>query len=291
MDALEGLGYRDSTVVVTGGSSGMGEATVRILDELGAHVHVVDLNEPTVGHAAFYATDISDPEQVSDAAARLREIGPIQFYFSCAGISHTFGPLRCMLVNYVGARQLIDETVPALADAAGIAVISSQAGMGWQANLATNLELLAIADPVAARAWCEKHPEAVRDGYSVSKEMLIVWAMHEAIRLGEERHIRVNCIAPCPTNTAFMTPTIADLGQEFFDRYPYPVLGRMATAEEQAWPLLLLNSPLNAVVSGTVLYTDQGFSGGVLAGSLDVSGLMPTDGATEENRQIKEEQR
>jgi NAD(P)-dependent dehydrogenase (short-subunit alcohol dehydrogenase family) len=283
MDALDGLGYRDSTVVVTGGSSGMGEATVRILDELGAHVHVVDLNEPKVANVPFYATDISDPAQVSATAAKLREIGPIHFYFSCAGISHTFGPLMCMLVNYVGARQLIDETVPALADAAGIAVISSQAGMGWQANLATNLELLEIADPVAARSWCEEHPEAVKDGYSVSKEMLILWAMHEAIRLGEERHIRVNCTAPCPTNTAFMIPTIGDLGQEFFDRYPYPLLGRMATAEEQAWPLLLLNSPLNAVVSGTVLYTDQGFAGGVLTGSLDVSGLLPAPATSEDN--------
>ena len=48
----------------------------------------------------------------------------------------------------------------------------------------------------------------------------------------------------------------------------------MATAEEQAWPLVLLNSPLNAVVSGTVLYTDQGFTGGAATGSLDLTQLM-----------------
>jgi hypothetical protein len=37
-----------------------------------------------------------------------------------------------------------------------------------------------------------------------------------------------------------------------------------------------LNSPLNAVVTGTVLYTDQGMAGGLWTGALDVSGHMPT---------------
>jgi NAD(P)-dependent dehydrogenase (short-subunit alcohol dehydrogenase family) len=272
MDTLEGLGYRDATVVVTGGSSGMGEATVRILGDFGARVHVVDLNKPSVPHADFYETDISDPAQVSATAAKLRAAGPIHSYFSCAGAPHTLGPLTCMLVNYVGARQLLEETLPAIADGGGIGIIASQAGMAWQANLAANLELLAVSDPAEARAWCEAHPEFVKDGYSTSKEMLIVYAMHEAIVLGE-RHIRINCTAPCPTNTAFMKPTMAALGEEFFQQYPYPVLGRMATANEQAWPLVLLNSPLNAVVSGTVLYTDQGFNGGAMTGSLDVSFL------------------
>ena len=274
MGDLDGLGYRDTTAVVTGGSSGMGEATGRLLGELGARVHVVDLNEPRYPHEAFHHTDIADPAQVSATAAAIRGAGPIRYYFSCAGISHTFGPLQCMLVNYVGARQLFDEVLPAMADGGSVAIIASQAGMAWQANLATNLELLALSDPREARAWCEAHPEAVKDGYSVSKEMLIVWAMNRSIELAEQRRIRINCTAPCPTNTAFMIPTVAALGQEFFDRYPYPILGRMATPEEQAWPLILLNSPLNAAVTGTVLYTDQGFTGGVWTGSLDTSNLM-----------------
>ena len=48
---LDGLGYRGKTVVVTGGASGMGEATARILSELGADVHVVDIQQPSAANA------------------------------------------------------------------------------------------------------------------------------------------------------------------------------------------------------------------------------------------------
>ena len=276
MSDLDGLGYRGKTIVVTGGSSGMGDATVRILSEqLGAQVHVVDRQAPSASHAAFYETDLSSPASVSATASQLREIGPIDCYFSCAGVSHTFGPLMCMLVNYVGARQLIDETLPAIADGAGIAIIASQAAMMWQTELATRLEVLAIDDPAEARSWCEANPDKVKDGYTVSKEMLVVYAMHRCVSLGNDRRIRINCTAPCPTRTAFMTEAVTKLGEEFFERFPYPSLGRIATPEEQAWPLVLLNSPLNATVSGVVLYTDQGFTGGAFTGSLDVSSIMP----------------
>ena len=276
MESLDVLGYRGTKAVVTGCSSGMGEAAARILGDLGADVYAVDIKPPSIPHVAFYETDVSKPEQVSATAAALRASGPFDSLFNCAGISHTFGPMQCMLVNFIGPRQLTDELLPAIVDGGGIAIIASDAGMAWQQNLATNLELLAISDPTAAAEWCAARPDAILDGYSVSKEMLIVWALHRSISLAEERRIRINCIAPCPTRTAFMDDAIASLGEEYFERYPYPLLGRMATPEEQGWPLVLLNSPLNAVVTGAVLYTDQGFAGGALTGSLDPSSIMPS---------------
>jgi NAD(P)-dependent dehydrogenase (short-subunit alcohol dehydrogenase family) len=270
MGNLDGLGYGGATVVVTGCASGMGAATAKILGDLGAEVHAVDVRSPTVAHVGFYETDLADPTQVEATAARLAAIGPIDYLFNCAGIPHTFGALQCVVVNYIGLRYLTEQLVPHLADGAGVAAIASDAGMGWQANLPTIMELLAIDDPYAARRWCEEHPEALRaDGYSFSKEMLAAWVARTAIPLAEERKIRTNCIAPCPTSTAFMVPTMEDVGEEFFDNWPYPLTGRMATAEEQAWPLVLLNSKLNAVVTGTVLYTDQGFAGGIVTGALD----------------------
>jgi NAD(P)-dependent dehydrogenase (short-subunit alcohol dehydrogenase family) len=277
MGNLDGLGYDGATVVVTGCASGMGAATAKILGDLGAKVHAVDIQEPTIPNAGFYRTDLADPKQIDATAARLADVGSIDYLFNCAGVPHTFGPLQCVVINYIGLRYLADQLLPHLADGAGMATIASDAGIGWQANLATISELLAIDDPHAARRWCEEHPEALRaDGYSFSKEMLIAWIAKTAMPLAEERKIRTNCIAPCPTSTAFMTPTVEDIGQEFFDKWPYPLTGRMATAEEQAWPLVLLNSKLNAVVTGTVLYTDQGFAGGVITGAIDPAMLAGT---------------
>jgi NAD(P)-dependent dehydrogenase (short-subunit alcohol dehydrogenase family) len=274
MADLDGLGYRGATVVMTGAASGMGEAAARILRELGAKLYLVDVKPPKVSAERFIETDLSKPDQVRAALAGLRDIGPIDHVFACAGVSHVFGPMQCMLVNYVGTRQFVEGLVPAIKPGGSIGVISSDAGMAWQQNLAINLQLLAISDPDEARRWCEARPQLVKDGYSVSKEMLIVWAKSHGIKLAQEGGIRINCIGPCPTATPFMDDAVKDLGEAYFERFPYPLLQRMATPEEQAWPLVLLNSRLNAVVTGAMLYTDQGFAGGVTTGALDVGKLM-----------------
>ena len=276
MNGLDGLGYRGATVVLTGAATGMGEAAARILHDLGTRVHIVDIQTPTTPHERYYPTDLSQPDQVRATVAALREIGPIDHVFACAGVPHTRGPMMCMLVNYIGTRQFVDELLPSIKDGGSIGVIASDAGMAWQQNLAQNLELFAIADPGAARQWCEARPQAVRDGYSVSKEMLIVWAKHCCVQLAETRAIRINCIGPCPTSTPFMVETVKGLGEAAMGRFPYPLFHRMATAEEQAWPLVLLTSRLNAVVTGAMLYTDQGFAGGVFTGALAAPQLTAT---------------
>lgn len=273
---LEGLGYRGKTAVVTGGSSGMGEQVARILGELGAKVHIVDIQPPKVDCASFRQCDLADFDQVRATAAALHEIAPIDFVFPCAGLPPMVkGPMYCMRVNYIGTRLFVESLLPAVADGAGIALISSDAAMGWQANVAQSLEMLAISDPDEAYAWCEADPDKrVRDGYTTSKEMLVVWVQNAAIRLGNERRIRLNAIGPCPTRTAFMDVQETALPAGYLDAWPYPSLGRMATAEEQAWPLVLLNSPLNGAVTGSFLYTDQGFASGVFTGAIDPNFMM-----------------
>lgn len=268
---LDGLGYRDKTVVVTGGSSGMGEQVARILGELGAKVHIVDIQQPQVRHESFLQCDLSAFDQVRATAASLKSVAPIDFVFPCAGLPpHIKGALYCMRVNYIGTRLFVEELLPSVRDGGGIALISSDAAMGWQANIAQSVEMLAIADPDEAYAWCEADPEKrVRDGYTSSKEMLVVWVAHHAVKLGNERRIRLNAIGPCPTRTAFMDEQEKLLPDGFLDAWPYPSLGRIATAEDQAWPLVLLNSPLNGAVTGAFLYTDQGFASGVFTGAID----------------------
>lgn len=273
MQNLDGLGYSGATAVVTGGASGMGEQVARILGELGAKVHIVDIQEPKVACERYLPCDLSDFEQVRSVAQTLGDVAQIDFLFPCAGLPPMIkGPAYCMRVNYIGTRHFVEQLLPSLADGAGIALISSDAAMGWQANLKQSLEMLAIADPEAAYAWCEADPDnRIRDGYTTSKEMLAVWVQHAAVDLGLTRRIRLNAIAPCPTRTAFMDVQETALPEGYLDKWPYPSLGRMATAEEQAWPLVLLNSPLNNAITGAFLYTDQGFASGVMTGAIDAS--------------------
>ncbi|MCB2060292.1 MAG: SDR family oxidoreductase [Novosphingobium sp.] len=273
MGNLDGLGYRDKTVVVTGGASGMGEATARLLGELGAKVHIVDIQQPNVDCESFHQCDLSDFAQVRATAEALKAIALIHFLFPCAGLPpHVKGPMYCMRVNYIGTRHFVENLLPSLADGAGIALISSDAALGWQKNLQQSLEMLAISDPDEAYAWCEADPDnRVRDGYTSSKEMLAVWVQNAAVELGNTRRIRLNAIGPCPTKTAFVDMSSEIMTDEFIAAWPFPSLGRMATAEEQAWPLILLNSPLNGAVSGSFLYTDQGFASGVYTGAISAA--------------------
>jgi hypothetical protein len=52
------------------------------------------------------------------------------------------------------------------------------------------------------------------------------------------------------------------------DAYPNPLFGRITTAEEAAWPLVVINSRINAVITGTVVWADQGAAAGLAAGAL-----------------------
>jgi len=273
---LDGLGYRGTTVVLTGGASGMGEAATRILGELGATVHVADIARPAIAHASFVHTDLSDEANVEASARALGEIGPVDFLFPLAGIPpHTFGPLHCMMVNYAGTRQFTELMLPTVKDGGTIGFIASTAGRNWRDHLADHLEVIKLATPAEIHAHYEANPGKLRDGYSSSKELLIVWAQQVAISLAEQRRIRINGIAPCPVDTPFMASTIESTNVDFHNDYPYPLLGRMASAEEQAWSLLLLSSPLNAAVTGTTLFTDQGIAGGWLTGSLEPPSYQP----------------
>ena len=84
-----------SSVFVTGGASGLGEATVRALAARGARVAIYDLPrskgaelEKEIGPAArFLAGDVTDEGQVGDALdAAIAAFGPLRGLVNCAGI-------------------------------------------------------------------------------------------------------------------------------------------------------------------------------------------------------------
>ena len=83
-----------SSAIVTGGASGLGEATVRLLAERGMRVVVADLASQqeraqalvTGSGGAFVPTDVTNTEQVVAAVERATDLGPLRALVNCAGI-------------------------------------------------------------------------------------------------------------------------------------------------------------------------------------------------------------
>jgi NAD(P)-dependent dehydrogenase (short-subunit alcohol dehydrogenase family) len=72
------------TALVTGGNSGLGEATVHALLAAGANVMSLDVSGGAPAGAEWIACDVSDADAVETAVAAVE--GPIHILVNCAGI-------------------------------------------------------------------------------------------------------------------------------------------------------------------------------------------------------------
>ncbi len=81
-----------ASAIVTGGASGLGEATSRLLAERGAKVVVLDMSDDK-GKAladeiggAFCHADVTNTDDVIAAIETAKEMGPLRVLVNCAGI-------------------------------------------------------------------------------------------------------------------------------------------------------------------------------------------------------------
>jgi NAD(P)-dependent dehydrogenase (short-subunit alcohol dehydrogenase family) len=248
----------------------MGEATARLLLNLGAEVHGLDFKRSELPLASFHQVDLRDPASIDAAAAAIG--GKVEALFNCAGLPQTSPPIDVMRVNYAGTRRLTEKIIPLMDAGGAIANVTSIAGMGWSRKLPVVMELLKIDTFEGAVQWCEEHLDVVREGYTFSKEVMVVWTMMTSTAL-VKRGLRINCTMPGPTQTPMMAHFEAASKASVLEAATQP-MNRRSTPEEQAAPLLFLNSSEASYVNGLALPVDGGLMAGFATGQIDPRSLM-----------------
>lgn len=268
------LGYSKKRVIVSGCFSGMGEATARRLVSLGAEVHGFDYKESKVDLASFNLIDLRDPASIDAAVAKVG--GKVDALFNCAGAPGApqggEAALNVIKVNFLGTRKLTEAVLPLMSKGSAIASIASTAGLGWSRRMSTVMELVNTKTFDEGFAWAQAHQDVVREGYAFSKEAIIVWTMFQGAHLIKQG-IRINCTLPGPTQTPMMNSFEEASPLEVIDAAAQPI-NRRATPDEQAGPLVFLNSDAATYVNGHAFPVDGGFMGGVATGQVDMSTMV-----------------
>ena len=269
--------YEGKRVVITGASSGMGEATAQLLHDLGAEVIALDVQPPKYDFARYLEVDLRDSAAINQVVDELTQ-SRVHNLFYCAGLpGGKFSAVDVVTVNFISQRHMINQLVPHMQRGDAIASVSSSAGMGYSFFGEQLQPFMDIIDFSEAQNWVSQHEsESWFESYSFSKMCSIVFTLRAGGTITTDTGVRINCIAPGPTDTAMMPAFIEQTGADFFERYPKPI-GRNSTAQEQAWPLAFLNSGAASYISGENLYTDGGACSGVLNGSIDAAAMMPDD--------------
>jgi NAD(P)-dependent dehydrogenase (short-subunit alcohol dehydrogenase family) len=267
LTAIDGLWrYDGRRAVVTGCASGIGELVVRQLTELGAEVVGLDKRRPAFELNEFHEVDLADPESIDGAVA---SVGTrVDALFNVAGVSSGIGnPALVATINFLGLRHITEALVPKMAAGSSIVSVSSLAAAAYREHAAAVAPLLNTATMQEGIDWCHTHPDALGNGYQLSKEAIIFYSMRSATPLGAHG-IRINCSGPGVTETPILDQLRTAYGQGFLDDIPKP-LGRVSDPAEQAAVLLFLNSDAASYITGQIIWVDGGNIGAAIARELE----------------------
>jgi NAD(P)-dependent dehydrogenase (short-subunit alcohol dehydrogenase family) len=238
--------------VVVGGATGMGAATAELVLDLGADVVVMDYAPVTLAGVKAIEVNLADKASIDRAVDECG--GPIDALFSCAGVAD--GTPGIEKINFIGHRHLIDRVIDAgyMPRGSAIGMISSAAGLGWEANLEEVNSYLDCADFDSAAAWIEKNGHA---DYMWSKQTICTYVAREALNM-LKRGIRINAILPGPTDTP-LAQANAEMWLGFGTDYREEAGIEASTPDEQAGPLVFLCSDAARYVNGITMITDAGY--------------------------------
>ncbi len=241
--------------LVTGAGSGIGQAIAETFARAGARVWVVDCDAPageatvarirTEGDAAeFAALDVADETAAQALAGRLPVLDVL---VNNAGVGHVGNLLatsaadldRLHAVNVRGTFNLCRAFVPAMLER----------GRGSVINLASIAGVVAVRDRLA---------------YTITKHAVV--GLTRALALDHSHTgVRFNAICPGRVETPFVRARLAeypDPEKAYREMASTQLTGRMARPEEIAASALYLASDEAAMVTGSCLLIDGGWSAG-----------------------------
>jgi NAD(P)-dependent dehydrogenase (short-subunit alcohol dehydrogenase family) len=245
------MNLRDSTAIVTGGASGLGAATARMLAAKGAKVALFDLNEEAGERIAeeigglFISVDVTSDRSVAGAVARAEEAhGVARVLVNCAGIAPAVKTVgrngaahgldvfrRAVEINLIGSFNVLSKFASKLIGADLI---------GEERGLIVNTASVAAYDGQIGQV-----------AYAASKAGVVGMTLPVARDLASYQ-IRVMTIAP----GIFWTPMLAGLPQAAQDslgkQVPHP--SRLGKPEEYAQ--LVASIVENPMLNGEVIRLD-----------------------------------
>ena len=247
--------FTGQVALVTGGSSGMGLATVHAFAEAGAAVVLADINEETLRTAADDLTkaghqvlavrcDVSDETSVAAMlTATVGTFGRLDMAFNNAGIqappcdaadepAEVFD--RVNAINLRGVWACMKHELHQMRDQGSGAIVNCSS-LGGLVGLPG------------------------RAAYHAAKHGVIGLTRSAALEYAP-RGIRINAICPGTIETPMVTDMIAKGELSVPDAVANQPIGRLGRSDEIAAAVLWLASPASSLVTGVALPVDGGYT-------------------------------
>lgn len=245
------IDFTDRSVLITGGSTGIGRATALAFGRSGAQVmiasrdergqEVADLIIAEGGRAAAIRTDVSVEADVERmVAATVEQFGKLDVAINNAGSLPPTGPLleqsveewnRTIAVDLTGVYLSLRHEIAAMLTTGGGAIVNTASVAGL------------IADPGMAPYAAAKHGVV-----GLTKAVALDYA---------QQGIRVNAVAPGLVRTPMIDGWMNDPEMRK-TVLAYAPQGRVSEPEETANLILFLASDLSPFVTGAVYTIDGG---------------------------------